>query len=161
MTTHSSILAWRIPGTVEPVGLPSMGLHRVGHDWSDLAAARRNIICSFDEVGCGYYGSNLPPIYIYIKYWDTIAWCNLWLFPKDFYSALREVRFRVQNLTRRCHIRHLILKLFSVLYGFDWLTHPPAALDASTEGSHLQTSLDLSTQSKSLLDYQTVEFFTS
>ena len=37
--THSSILAWRIPGTGEPGGLPSMGLHRVGHDWSDLAAA--------------------------------------------------------------------------------------------------------------------------
>ena len=39
MATHSSILAWRIPGTGEPVGLPSMGSHRVGHDWSDLAAA--------------------------------------------------------------------------------------------------------------------------
>ena len=32
MATHSSILAWRIPGTVEPNGLPSMGSHRVGHD---------------------------------------------------------------------------------------------------------------------------------
>ena len=39
MATHSSILAWRIPGTGEPSGLPSMGLHRVEHDWSDLAAA--------------------------------------------------------------------------------------------------------------------------
>ena len=35
---HTYVLAWRIPGTVEPGGLPSMGLHRVGHDWSDLAA---------------------------------------------------------------------------------------------------------------------------
>ena len=32
MATHSSVLAWRIPGTVEPGGLPSMELHRVGHD---------------------------------------------------------------------------------------------------------------------------------
>ena len=32
MATHSSVLAWRIPGTGEPGGLPSMGLHRVGHD---------------------------------------------------------------------------------------------------------------------------------
>ena len=32
MATHSSVLAWRIPGTGEPDGLPSMGLHRVGHD---------------------------------------------------------------------------------------------------------------------------------
>ena len=37
--THSSVLAWRIPGTGEPGGLPSMGSHRVGHDQSDLAAA--------------------------------------------------------------------------------------------------------------------------
>ena len=36
--THSSVLAWRIPGIREPGGLPSMGSHRVGHDWSDLAA---------------------------------------------------------------------------------------------------------------------------
>ena len=39
MVTHSSVLAWRIPGTGEPGGLPSMGSHRVGHDWIDLAAA--------------------------------------------------------------------------------------------------------------------------
>ena len=39
MATHSSVLAWRIPGTGEPGGLPSLGSHRVGHDWSDLAAA--------------------------------------------------------------------------------------------------------------------------
>ena len=39
MATHSSVLAWKIPGTGEPGGLPSTGLHRVGHDWSDLAAA--------------------------------------------------------------------------------------------------------------------------
>ena len=39
MATHSSVLAWRIPGMGEPGGLQSMGSHRVGHDWSDLAAA--------------------------------------------------------------------------------------------------------------------------
>ena len=39
MATHSSVLAWRIPGTGEPGGLPSMGSHRVGHDCSDSAAA--------------------------------------------------------------------------------------------------------------------------
>ena len=50
MATHSSVLAWRIPGTGEPGGLPSMGSHRVGHNWSNLAAvaaARINIhFCS-------------------------------------------------------------------------------------------------------------------
>ena len=39
MEIYSSVLAWRIPGTEEPGGLPSMGSHRVGHDWHDLAAA--------------------------------------------------------------------------------------------------------------------------
>ena len=39
MATHSSVLTWRILGTGEPGGLLSMGSHRVGHDWSDLAAA--------------------------------------------------------------------------------------------------------------------------
>ena len=38
MATHSSVLAWRIPGTGEPGGLPSIGSHRVGHKRSDLAA---------------------------------------------------------------------------------------------------------------------------
>ena len=37
MATHSSVLAWRIPGMGKPGGPSSMGLHRVGHDWSDLA----------------------------------------------------------------------------------------------------------------------------
>ena len=41
MATHSSVLAWRIPGTGEPGGLPSMGSHRVRHNWSDLAAAAK------------------------------------------------------------------------------------------------------------------------
>ena len=44
MATHSSILAWRIPGTADPGGLPSMGSHRVGHDWTDLAAAAALIL---------------------------------------------------------------------------------------------------------------------
>ena len=39
MATHSSVLAWRIPGMGEPGGLPSMGSHSIRHDWSDLAVA--------------------------------------------------------------------------------------------------------------------------
>ena len=48
MATHSSVLAWRIPGTAEPGGLPSMGSHRVGHDWSNLAAVADSIFKSRD-----------------------------------------------------------------------------------------------------------------
>ena len=47
MATHSSVLAWRIPGTGEPCGLLSMGSHRVGHDWSDIAgsASGKELTC--------------------------------------------------------------------------------------------------------------------
>ena len=50
MATHSSILAWRIPGMGEPGGLPSMGSHRVGHDGSDLAAAVAAEMCLHKQV---------------------------------------------------------------------------------------------------------------
>ena len=45
MATHSSVVAWRIPGTGEPGRLPSMGSHRVVHDWSDLAVAATMFEC--------------------------------------------------------------------------------------------------------------------
>ena len=44
MAPHSSVLAWRIPGTGEHDGLPSMGSHRVGHKGSDLAAAAADLV---------------------------------------------------------------------------------------------------------------------
>ena len=50
MATHSGVLAWRILGMAEPGGLPSMGLHRVRHDWSDLAAA---------AAACAYFNLDL------------------------------------------------------------------------------------------------------
>ena len=51
MATHSSVLAWRIPGMGEPGGLPSMGSRRVRHDWSDLAAAvcEVNVVNTFNS----------------------------------------------------------------------------------------------------------------
>ena len=49
MATHSSVLAWRIPGTGETGGLPSMRLHRVGHDWSDLAVAAHTATLSWSQ----------------------------------------------------------------------------------------------------------------
>ena len=66
MATHSSVLAWRIPGTGEPGGLLSMGSHRVGHNWSDLAAAA-------------------APFYLFIDFWKRFCrisvklFLNLWL----------------------------------------------------------------------------------
>ena len=59
MATHSSVLAWRILGTGEPSGLLSMGSHRVGHDWSDLAAAARWVKLSNLRDKLNYEGGKL------------------------------------------------------------------------------------------------------
>ena len=84
MTTHSSILAWRIPGMAEPGGLPSMGSHRVGHDWSDLAAvaavASLNRYLNFIEYS--YIAINTQ-LYEYLEkematHSSTLAWKIPW-----------------------------------------------------------------------------------
>ena len=61
MATHSSVLAWRISGTEEPGGLPSMGSHRVRRDWRDLAAAAAVLVPGKSHgrrslVGCSPWG---------------------------------------------------------------------------------------------------------
>ena len=73
MATHSSVLAWRIPGTGEPGGLLSLGSHRVGHDWSDLAAAYD--ICS----SLSYF---LHPI------WQHLSPIHVSAYSKNFISFL-------------------------------------------------------------------------
>ena len=50
MATHSSVLVWRILGMGEPGGLLSMGLHRVGHNWRDLAAAAAYFIVITNDI---------------------------------------------------------------------------------------------------------------
>ena len=74
MATHSSVLAWRVPGTGEPGGLPSMGSHGVGHDWSDLAVTvavvfsdwlllPSNMYLEFFQVFGGFLLINNIPLY--------------------------------------------------------------------------------------------------
>ena len=52
MATHSSVLPWRIPGTAEPGGLPSIGLHRVGRNWSDSSSSKHPVYSEFTERSC-------------------------------------------------------------------------------------------------------------
>ena len=70
MTTRSNVLAWRIPGTVEPDGLPSMGSHRIGHDWSDLAAAALLFFFFFFNVGDEQNTNFFSPNKKTYKAWD-------------------------------------------------------------------------------------------
>ena len=74
MATHSSVLAWRTPGMGKPGGLLSMGWHRVGHDWSDLAAAANLYLCDHQgEIGILF----LPYISLIQK---THRWeMNVWI----------------------------------------------------------------------------------
>ena len=71
MATHSSVLAWRIPGTGEPGGLPSMGSHRVGPDWSDLAAAAALCIISYWSLN--WFNKHWYNEHINIFDWKTLA----------------------------------------------------------------------------------------
>ena len=78
MAIHSSVLAWRVPGMGEPHGLPSMGSCRVGHDWSDLAAAA----AEKTESGCkeelqnSRLGFRTDRFIYYFDYGDTLRIIN-------------------------------------------------------------------------------------
>ena len=72
MATHSSVLAWRIPGMAEPGGLPSMGSHRVGHDWIDLAAAAA--ATGTMRIACWFSGESLDRLELDVEscHWTVI-----------------------------------------------------------------------------------------
>ena len=76
MATHSSVLAWRIPGTGKPGGLSSMGLHRVRDDWSDLAAAAAEEAREFQK---NIYFCSIG----YAKAFDCVEHNKLWEILKE------------------------------------------------------------------------------
>ena len=91
MATHSSVLAWRIPGTAESSGLPSMGSHRVGHDWSDLAAAAATLRIMYSlSSGIFFY---LSRVRVYFNFISTLV---------ELIARLEGMH--VLKFTRFCHI---------------------------------------------------------
>ena len=77
MATHSSVLAWRIPGMGEPGGLPSVGSHRVEHDWSDLAAAAAEVDeprACYTEWSQSERGKQILYIKAFIQTWEKWYW---------------------------------------------------------------------------------------
>ena len=72
MATHSSVLAWRIPGTGEPGGLSSMGSHRVWHNWSDLAAAANMFRSKYRWKPYG----NIAPFLKLLRFYSLPQWLN-------------------------------------------------------------------------------------
>ena len=89
MATHSSVLAWRIPGTGEPGGLPSMGSHIIGHDWSNLAAvaaAVANDPLYFCIVCCNlsFFISNFADLSLLPFFLDESGWWSgTFIFSKN------------------------------------------------------------------------------
>ena len=100
MATHSSVLAWRIPGMGEPGGLLSLGSHRVGHDWNDLAAAY-TYMCVWLCV--------CVSVYIYMKSFFVISafmhTTGLECYFLNWYSPLdSQMTWRVETLQYLCEI---------------------------------------------------------
>ena len=83
MATHSSVLAWRIPGTREPGGLPSMGSHRVGHDLSDLAVAVSSSRQIPIKKACGKYSTNIRVKEIWCHIFVSVNYINCWRKEED------------------------------------------------------------------------------
>ena len=101
MATHSSVLAWRIRGTSIPGGLPSTGSHRVGYDWSDLAAAAAAASVSAKDV---------KGIYL-----EHLSWCFLFshISPvtsifSSFYHPC-SLTSKSQNTTTICLSSHCLI----------------------------------------------------
>ena len=104
MTTHSSVLAWRVPGVGEPGGLPSVGSHIVGHNWSDLAAAAAAECLlfpalSFHSIKYPWNSSPKPPLFsvlckvIYSKSAMSRVWLwNMVSFWRTLYSNQNKLR---------------------------------------------------------------------
>ena len=108
MATHSSVLAWRIPGTGEPGGLPSLGLHRVRHDWSDLAAAAAEAIYIF------FSGESLTSfVHFSIGLWFSIRLISyvfiIW-FANSFFNFL-SLFIVIMVCTLKIHLTFLYYNL--------------------------------------------------
>ena len=134
MATHSRTLPWRIPGTGKPGGLPSMGSHRVGHDWSDLAAARgviKDLVwpvswttrkCKKEE------GLNLRKFVVHGTLVSKHGWMSLedfwtveWCYPICiFQKSISEDRYRVWWGTGR-FIRKRVESSYSCIILVIWV----------------------------------------
>ena len=121
MATHSSVLAWRIPGTGEPSGRPSMGSHRVGHDWSDAGAA---------EAAEHYLSWVCVLKIIWISLWILILTYNSWKMcerrtaftHKEDFAVIFGLKFSTTLGGQICYHPNLRIPLFPVCLILAWET---------------------------------------
>ena len=112
MATHSNVLAWRIPGMGEPGGLPSMGSHRVGHDWSDLKQQQQPITSRVQSIFVHYIFPFVSTqclaccshsINVYWTYKWINKWTSDWLSP----SLPAIILFQSTQKTQKLHATNL------------------------------------------------------
>ena len=132
MATHSRVLAWRIPETEEPGGLPSMGSHRVGHDWSDLAAAAADSILKSRDITLPakvhLVKAMVFPVVMYgceswtikkAEHWRIEAF-ELWCWRRLFWvprTARRSNQSILKEISPKCSLEGLMLKLKFQYFG--------------------------------------------
>ena len=110
MATHSSVLAWRIPGMGEPGGLQSMGSHRVGQDWSDLAAAAAP--CKLPRAGIFYLIKKAERWRI--DAFELWCWKRLLRVP---WTARRSNQSILKEISPGCSLEELMLRLKLQYFG--------------------------------------------
>ena len=113
MATHSIVLARRLPGTGEPGGLPSMGSHRVGHDWSDLAAAAAAVNTESLTRLISFCSLSLPPFFSSNSTYLSKSGLHLKLFSSSV-QFLSPVRLFV-TLWTAAHQASLFINSWSLL----------------------------------------------
>ena len=115
MATHSSVLAWRIPGTGEPGGLPSLGSHRIGHDWRDLAAAAAAATPRICSISCSltwwYYLTILSSA-------TSFAFCLQWSLARRSFPMCRLFASDGQSISFTINLVNAYSGLIS--FRIDW-----------------------------------------
>ena len=113
---HSSILAWRVPGTEEPGGLPSVRSHRVGHDWSNLAAAVEAYM--LELCAC---------IWIFQIWFLTKLWFRTWFqFKWNDYDIVIDTCFSLRNSSSSTSTRPWLFLLIPKTSTWNSILHSSA-----------------------------------
>ena len=99
MATHSSVLAWRIPGMGEPGGLPSMGSHRVRHDWNDLAAAAASIFTQSQIPLWPHYLLGMTLSKLLVTSWEfSLLVYNTGIIYSQYFKGVLRIKWDTVNL---------------------------------------------------------------
>jgi len=123
MATHSSVLAWRIPGMGEPGGLPSMGSHRVGHDWSELATRSLKNVLPYSQNFFRNFLFNSVTIHGLLKLTKLFYWKDSYVNSLKWCRGHSQTCYDTSNLLRFFNWRIIVLKYcISFCHAILWIS---------------------------------------